>query len=308
LNSKGNTIFWAIIACLLWSTAYAGIKLGLKYDTPFHFSGIRFIISGLIILPFTVKPSTFITMIIENWKVVAWVTFLQIVVNYSLFYHGLNLVPGALGAVIYGAQPLIIAIVAAGMHKDDKLTRKKILTILFGISGVILISAGRQAFKLGTALELLGIGMILIANVATGISNVMISLRSKDMNPFVLSSSSLFFGGIILYLISIPVEGRPTGPFPTEYWIILAWLCFMAASAFSIWYKLLQRPGVRVSELNLWKFLTPVSGAALSWLLIPDEHPEWLTISGMIIITISLIVYYTNNKDDSTVLNNEIIS
>jgi drug/metabolite transporter (DMT)-like permease len=303
LNNKGNTIFWAIIACLLWSTAYAGIKLGLKYDTPFHFSGIRFIISGVIILPFTVKPSIFIRMVIENWKVIAWVTFLQIVVNYSLFYHGLNLVPGALGAVIYGAQPLIIAIVAAVMHKDDKLTRKKILTILFGISGVILISAGRQAFKLGTALELLGIIMILVANVATGISNVMISLNRKDMNPFVLSACSLFFGGIILYLISIPVEGRPKGPLPTEYWLILAWLCFMAASAFSIWYKLLQRPGVRVSELNLWKFITPVSGAGLSWLLIPDEYPEWLTISGMIIITISLIIYYTNNKEETTVLN-----
>ena len=304
MNSKGNTIFWAIIACLLWSTAYAGIKLGLKYDTPFHFSGIRFIISGLIILPFTVKPSTFIRMIIDNWKVVAWVTFLQIVVNYSLFYHGLNLVPGALGAVVYGAQPLIIAIVAAVMHKDDKLTRKKILTILFGISGVIFISAGRQAFKLGTALELVGIVMILVANVATGISNVMISLKSKDINPFVLSASSLFLGGIILYLISIPVEGRPKGPMPMEYWLILAWLCFMAASAFSIWYKLLQRPGVRVSELNLWKFITPVSGAGLSWLLIPDEHPEWLTISGMIIITVSLIIYYTNNKEETTVLNN----
>lgn len=304
MNSKGNTIFWAIIACLLWSTAYAGIKLGLKYDTPFHFSGIRFIISGLIILPFTVKPSTFIRMIIDNWKVVAWVTFLQIVVNYSLFYHGLNLVPGALGAVVYGAQPLIIAIVAAVMHKDDKLTRKKILTILFGISGVIFISAGRQAFKLGTALELVGIVMILVANVATGISNVMISLKSKDINPFVLSASSLFLGGIILYLISIPVEGRPKGPMPMEYWLILAWLCFMAASAFSIWYKLLQRPGVRVSELNLWKFITPVSGAGLSWLLIPDEHPEWLTISGMIIITVSLIIYYSNNKEETTVLNN----
>jgi drug/metabolite transporter (DMT)-like permease len=304
LNGKGNTIFWAIIACLLWSTAYAGIKLGLKYDTPFHFSGIRFIISGLIILPFTVKPSTFIRMIIENWKVVAWVTFLQIVVNYSLFYQGLNLVPGALGAVIFGAQPLIIAVVASAMHNDDKLTRKKILTILFGISGVLLISAGRQAFKLGTALELLGIAMILIANVATGISNVMISLKGKDINPFVLSASSLFFGGIILFLISIPVEGRPKGPLPKEYWLILAWLCFMAASSFSIWFKLLQRPGVRVSELNLWKFLIPVSGAGLSWLLMPDEHPEWLTISGMIIITISLIIYYTNNKEDTPVPNN----
>jgi drug/metabolite transporter (DMT)-like permease len=197
MKSKGNTIFWAIIACLLWSTAYAGIKIGLQYDKPFHFAGIRFIISGLMILPFTVRPSVFIKMIRENWQVIAWVTTLQIVVNYSLFYQGLNLVPGALGAVVYGAQPLIIAVVAAIMVKDDKLTRRKIITIILGISGVILISVGRQAFKLGTALELLGIAMILVGNVATAGSNVVISLKGKGLNPFVLSSASLFFGEVL---------------------------------------------------------------------------------------------------------------
>ena len=295
MSSKGNTIFWAIIACLLWSTAYAGIKIGLQYDTPFHFAGVRFIISGLMILPLTVRPSLFFKMIYEHWRVIAWVTLLQIVVNYSLFYQGLNLVPGALGAVVYGAQPLIIAIVAALMHKDDKLTRKKILTIVFGISGVILISVGRQAFKLGTGLELLGIAMILVGNTATAVSNVVISLKSEDLNPFVLSSTSLFFGGVILYLISIPAEHKIPGPPPTEYWVALLWLSFMAASAFSIWFKLLQRPGVKVSELNLWKFITPITGAVLSWILVPDEHPEWLTISGMIIITASLIVFYWNS-------------
>jgi drug/metabolite transporter (DMT)-like permease len=296
LYSKGNTILWAIIACLLWSTAYAGIKLGLQFDTPFHFAGTRFIISGIMILPFTVRPAVYIKMIRVHWKVIAWVTILQIVINYSLFYQGLKLIPGALGAVVYGAQPLIIAIVAAIMHKDDKLTQKKVITIIFGISGVILISVGRQAFRLGTILELAGVLMILIGNIATAASNVIISIKSKDINPFVLSSASLFFGGIILYLISIPMEVRPAGLLPLRYWMILLWLSFMAASAFSVWYKLLQRPGVKVSELNLWKFITPVTGAVLSWLLIPDEYPEWLTILGMIIITVSLILYYRTSK------------
>jgi Permeases of the drug/metabolite transporter (DMT) superfamily len=304
LNKKGSTIFWAIIACLLWSTAYAGIKLGLQYDTPFHFAGIRFIISGLIVLPFTVKPAVYLRMIRDHWKVVAWVITLQMVINYSLFYEGLKLIPGALGAVVYGAQPLIIAVVAAILHKDDKLTKKKIITIIFGISGVILISVGRQAFKLGTALELLGVLMILVGNIATATSNVIISIKSKDINPFVLSSSSLFLGGVVLYLISIPAEMRPNGSLPMKYWMILLWLSFMAAAAFSIWFKLLQRPGVKVSELNLWKFITPVTGAVLSWLLIPDEHPEWLTISGMIIITASLIVFYWNSWKDPIEIKN----
>jgi drug/metabolite transporter (DMT)-like permease len=298
LNSKGNIIFWAIIACLLWSTAYAGIKIGLQFDTPFHFAGIRFIISGLIILPFAEKPALFIKMVRENWKVVAWVTALQFLVNYSLFYQGLTLVPGAMGAVIVGSQPLVTAVVATIMHDEDKLNRKKIITIIFGLSGVILISAGRQAFKLGTAIELLGVLMILIGNIATASSNVIVSLKSKNINPLVLSSSSMFIGGVILYLVSLPLEKRQQSHLPLEYWLSLFWLSFMAASAFSIWFKLLQRPGVKVSELNLWKFIIPVVGAILSWMLIPDEHPEWLTVAGMIIITVSLIMFYGSTREN----------
>lgn len=296
MNIKGNTIFWAIIACLLWSTAYAGIKLGLQYDTPFRFAGLRFIIAGLMILPFTVKPKIYLKMLRDHWKVVAWVTFLQMLVNYALFYHGLALVPGALGAVIVGSQPLVTAVVAAIMHKGDKLTRKKTLTIIFGISGVVLISAGRQAFKFGTAIELLGVLMILIANIGTATSNVVVSLKSNGLNPLVLSSASIFSGGVILYLLSIPFEGVPHFSFPLEYWLILLWLSFMAAAAFSLWFKLLQRPGVKVSELNLWKFIIPVVGAILSWLLVPNEKPEWITITGMVIISISLIMFYRSTR------------
>jgi drug/metabolite transporter (DMT)-like permease len=292
LFSKGNTIFWAIIACLLWSTAYAGIKLGLQYDTPLHFAGTRFIISGLMILPFTVRPSEYVRMIRENWKVVVWVMVLQTLVNYSLFYLGLDLVPGALGAVIVGSQPLVTAVVAALMHEEEKLTKNKIVTIIAGISGVILISAGRQAFRMGTAIEFFGVILILIANIATATSNVIVSLKSKGMNPLVLSSASLGFGGVIIYIFSFLVEGPVPGPKPTEYWLDLLWLSFMSAFAFSLWFKLLQRPGVKVSELNLWKFIIPVVGAVLSWILVPGEYPEWLTIAGMFIITGSLIIFF----------------
>jgi drug/metabolite transporter (DMT)-like permease len=297
VHTKRNTIFWAIIACLLWSTAYACIKLGLQYDTPLHFAGTRFIISGLMILPFTVKPSIYVKMIRENWKVVTLVMVLQTLINYSLFYFGLNLVPGALGAVIVGSQPLVTAVVASMMHEEDKLTRPKIITVIFGISGVILISAGRQAFKLGTAIEFLGVIMIIGANIATATSNVVVSLKSRGMNPLVLSSASLGVGGLILYLVSIPIEETVRISKPLVYWLDLIWLSFMSAYAFSLWFKLLQRPGVKVSELNLWKFIIPVVGAVLSWLLVPGENPEWLTITGMIIITGSLVLFYLNTRE-----------
>ncbi|MCE5347865.1 MAG: DMT family transporter [Bacteroidales bacterium] len=296
MNIKGNTILLAIVACLLWSTAYAGIKIGLQYDTPFHFAGSRFLISGLMIFPFTVKPAVYVKMIREHWRLVAWVTVLQTFLNYTLFYQGMNMVPGALGAVIVGSQPLITALIAAIMIKNDKLTKQKIFTIILGISGVILISAGRQAFKLGTAIELLGVLLILLANVASSTNNVLISMKSNGVDPLVLSSASLFAGGGLIYLLSLPVEGLQHTSFPLEYWLVLLWLSFMAAAAFSLWYKLLQRPGVKVSELNLWKFIIPVAGAILSWLLVPGEKPEWITVTGMIIITVSLLLFFRSTK------------
>lgn len=296
MKSKGNTIFWAVIACLLWSTAYAGIKIGLQYDSPLHFAGIRFIISGLIILPFTVRPSKYFRMVREHWKLVLSVIILQVILNYTLFYLGMDLVPGALGAIIVGSQPLVTALVAAIMHREEKLTLWKLITIVFGITGVIMISVGRQAFELGDLAELLGVVMILGANVATATSNVIVALRSRGMDPLVLTSVSFFTGGLIMYLMALPLEGVPQGPLPAEYWLVLIWLAIMASVAFSVWFRLLQRPGVKVSELNLWKFIIPVVGAVLSWILVPDEKPDWLTIMGMFIITFSLVIFFARNN------------
>jgi len=72
--------------------------------------------------------------------------------------------------------------------------------------------------------------------------------------------------------------------------VALFWLAFLSASAFSIWYTLLKRPGVRVSELNVWKFLIPVSGAALSWMLIKGEKPDLISIAGMLFIVAALLL------------------
>lgn len=288
----------AVVACLMWSTGAAGIKIGLQYDTPLHFAGLRFIIAGLMILPFTAKPSAFIRMLRENIKLVISVIILQMLINYSFFYLGMDLVPGALGAIIIGSQPLIVAVVAALMHEDEKLTLGKMATIIFGISGVVLISAGRQALHIGSAAELLGVIMILGANIAASASNVLVSLKSRGMNPLVLSSFSLGTGGLILFLFSFPLEGMNKGSMPLLYWLDLLWLSFMSASAFSLWFKLLQLPYVKVSELNLWKFIIPVAGAIFSWLLVPGEHPEWLTLTGMFIITISLLLFYVNTREN----------
>ncbi len=288
-----NTIVWAIITCLLWSTAYPFIKIGLQYSTPLHFAGSRFIIAGLMILPFTLRPGEYIKMIRANRSLVIWVTLLQTLINYTLFYIGMEKVPGAIGAVIVGSQPFVTAIVSRIMIRDERFTRAKVVTIVLGLTGILLVSAGRQEFNFSGPAELAGIVMIFIANISTATSNVLISKNGKNMNPLVLSSFSLLVGGLIIFLFSFLVEDVPSKPnFPLNYWLVLIWLAFMSAFTFSRWYVLLKRPEVKVSDLNLWKFIIPVFGAILSWIIVPGEHPDWVTVVGMIIISFSLIYFF----------------
>ena len=214
------------MACLLWSTAYPGIKIGLEYTTPLHFAGVRFILSGLMILPFTVRPGAFIKMVRENFRIFFLVTLFQAIINYTLFYIGMDLVPGALGAIIVGSQPLFIAIIVVLMKYENSLTRQKMIIIVIGIAGVVLVSLGRQGLKLGTAAELLGVFLILGANVSSGISNVYVSKAGTKVNPFALSSFSLFFGGAFIYLLAIFTEGTIMVPIEKgygPYWISLGW-------------------------------------------------------------------------------------
>lgn len=288
-----NTVFWAIITCLMWSTAYPFIKVGLQYSTPIHFAGARFILAGLMILPFTIRPKDYIRMILENRSLAVWVTILQTLINYILFYIGMDRVPGALGAVIVGAQPFVTAIVSRIMIREEHFTRAKVFTILFGLAGIVLVSAGRQGFHLGLPGEVAGIIMIFIANISTATSNVLVSRDGKNMNPLVLSSFSILVGGIIMFLLSFAIEDVPAKPdFPVQYWLVLVWLAFMSAFTFSKWYVLLKRPEVKVSELNLWKFIIPVFGAILSWIIVPGEHADWVTVTGMVIISLSLIWFF----------------
>ncbi len=302
-----STTFLAIFACWLWSTAFVGVKIGLEYQTPFQFAGIRFFISGVLIFIYFGNPKKFLAELKSNWKFILQLGVIQIFTQYALFYSGINLVPGALAAMIIGSSPLFIAVVAHFSFHNDKMTPLKTASILIGVIGIAIITLGRTKVEVKGELEYLGIGLLLVNNLVTGYSNVLISKKSTGISPVVLSSTSLMLGGLMLFLVSIPVEGVHLGPFPPVYYYSLAWLSLLSAAAITIWNTLLKRPDVKVSLLNVWKFLIPVSGATLSWLLLTDEHPDFVSIAGMVIIAFSLLALNYANRKAAHKTRNDVV-
>lgn len=288
-----HTIFLAIVACFLWATAFVAIKIGLQYTTPLKFAGIRFFISGCIILPFIKNFRQSLFIIKQHYPTIVLIGFIQTTLLYALFYLGLERVPASLGAMLVGAGPLFAALVAHFVLPNDKLTMSKLWTILLGLCGIIIISLNKGNGSDGSYPFLwFGVLALLANNIVGGVGNVMVAKYGKPIPSMMLSSFSLIFGGFVLFLISIPVEGiswdRVYHPI---YYLSLGWLSFLSAAAITIWFSLLKRPNVKVSHLNTWKFIIPVLGAILSWGILPDEHPTLLSLLGMSIIAIALVLF-----------------
>ncbi len=293
-----STIFLAIVACLLWSSAFVGVKIGLKYHTPFQFAGVRFTISGLMLILYLNNMKNYWIEVKRNWRFIATISALQTVVQYMLFYSGINLLPASISAMIIGSSPLFISIVSHFSFHNDKMDGVKTSSIFLGVAGVAIISFSRSELPTGLQISVLGVVLLLLNNLVSGFSNVLVAKKPDTISPVVLSSSSLLFGGIGLLFISVPVEGYGLKAFAVEYLVALLWLSFLSAAAFAIWFTLLQRPGVKVSELNTWKFLIPVAGAILSWLILPNEAPDLISVSGMLVIASSLLILnYSNRKN-----------
>ncbi|MHB8790904.1 MAG: DMT family transporter [Desulfobulbaceae bacterium] len=283
----------AILACLLWSTAFAGIKIGLRHTDPFCFAGVRFMLAGLLLVPFWWRQNRNMAgMIRENLKLILMVSFFQTFLLYGLFYFGITLVSGAVTAIIVGASPLVAALLAHYCMGNDALTPAKVASLSLGIAGVVVLCLSREPWTSPAGLkEFGGIILLLLSTVASAYGNILVARDKKWMEPVMLNSLQIFLGGLLLFLLSVPLEGLPRRILPLEYYAVLLWLAALSAIAFSLWFVLLRRPGIRVSEVNIWKFIIPVFGAALSWLLLPEESPTTSAVTGMACIALSIILF-----------------
>lgn len=284
-----KVLFLAILACFLWSTAVVAVKFGLNFVKPISFAGLRFILAGLLLIPFCGKLFFFIKTIKSNIKLILTLSLFQTFLAYSFFYIGMTMVSGATGAIIIGASPLSAVILAHFFMEDDKINLSKAIGVSIGIIGVIILSI-KYPWNLNGLKELFGILILIFSMTFTSLGNIIVSKKKNNINPFMLNSSQMFIGGVFLLLISIPFEGIPDIKQPLGFYLSLLWLSFISAIAFSIWFLLLQMPDVKVSELNIWKFIIPVSGAILSWIILPNEYPDIISVIGMFCVGISIII------------------
>lgn len=281
----------AFLACLLWSTAFVGVKYTLQFASPLFIAGIRFSIAGAILLPFAGRG--FFKEFKKNYKIILLVALLQTFLVYFFYFLALDKIKASTGAALVGLGPLVGALLGHFYIPGDRLDLKKGLSFVLGIIGVTLVSLGSgKDGGLPGFDEILGI-ILFILNIFSGaISTLLVRKSSADIRSDVLTSSQLLIGGVGLFILSLIAYDDITFILPLRFYIALVWLVTISAVGFSLWYYLLARRRENLTSLNIWKFVMPVTGGILGWIVFPTDNPTLLTVSGMVVVAFSVAIFY----------------
>lgn len=135
-------VVFALTAAIAWGWAYPLIKLGFQHwgidqdmtGGKMLFAGIRFAISGLIIL--AIAGTTGKRFKVKNrwgWVYVILFALLNTSLHYTFFYIGLSHSEGARAAILNSLGTFMLVLFACMFFKSDRLTSRKILGCAIGL-------------------------------------------------------------------------------------------------------------------------------------------------------------------------------
>ena len=262
----------AMLANLLWGSAPSFIKLGYRQFqiagddvmSQILFAGIRFTLAGILTI---LLGSLMERQVLKPGKgsggMLLALALTQTVVQYVFFYMGLSKAPGYKGSVISPSSAFFAVLLATLIFRQEKLTIRKLLGCVVGFTGVVLISV--QGEEAGAGFRWDGEGFLLLAALSYACSSVLIKRFSEKENPVMLSGYQFLIGGSLMTAVSFLAGGR-LHPLTAEAWLMLLYLGFLSAAAYSLWALLLQRHPV--SRITIYSFANPVFGVILSaWIL-----------------------------------------
>ena len=276
-------VIFALTAAMVWGWAYPLIKLGFREfeitadmtASKMLFAGIRFCISGLIILSiaklthrdFSLKKTS--ERRIYTWLYLLLFALLNTTIHYAFFYFGLSHSEGARAAIINSMGVFATVILACMFFKSDKFTARKISVL--GILSLNLggVESGRFTW--------LGDGMIMLNALCSAGASLMTRGVGQRIDVFIGTGISLGMGGALLILPALFLGGTLQ---TTTLWgvTILMLLIGISTIGFTLYNKLLTcNP---VGKVAIYNSLIPVIGTLSSCLCLGETFYWKYIIAG----------------------------
>lgn len=266
-------VVFALTAAVAWGWAYPLIKLGFEAfsitsdmtGSKMLFAGIRFALSGLIVLAFAKSAHRRLTVSGKGgWLYVLTFSLMNTTLHYACFYIGLSHSAGARAAVFNSLGVFMLVLLACAFFKTDRLSMRKVVGCAVGFAGVVVLNFGGGESGQFT---LLGDGMIILNALCSAVAGLMTRGLGRHTDVFVGTGYSLAIGGVLLVIPGLLMGG--TLPQVTVTGLLILFLLIAISTiGFTLYNKLLScNP---VGKVAIFNSLIPVVGAVTSCLCLHE--------------------------------------
>jgi drug/metabolite transporter (DMT)-like permease len=273
-----------LLSSLLLGSSYVVIKAGLTDLDPFLYSGLAIGIGALVVLAYTLVRRTFTFAIFKRWE--AWAAPLVTFVLLACQYTGLKFTTASTGALIIGANVLIVAPLSVLLF-HDRLGRKKVIGLGLGMIGLVVLTTNLDASSLEGG-ELLGDLLLLVATACIALTYILskYALRHMTFDQWVLTIH--LFTPLPLFAMYLLI-GNGSGVDPATVPLIVYAGALCTALPTLMWVWSLPHIGMVASSTVI---LSEATFAVLLAVVILDEPITWAMLlgAGLVFLAIYLVV------------------
>ncbi|MDO4497347.1 MAG: DMT family transporter [Bacteroidales bacterium] len=291
---------FALTAAIVWGWAYPLIKLGFVEfaitadltGSKMLFAGIRFTLSGLIILSLAaIGRKPFGVRRVSDWWYILLFSLINTTLHYTFFYIGLSFAPGARSAILNSMSVFMVVILACIFFKSDKMNLNKVMGCVLGFTGILALNIDALLGGSSPAADfsLMGDGMIVLNALCGATAALLVRGLNKRVHVFVGTGYSLFVGGVLLVAASLFMGGYLPRITPLGL-LYLALLIGISSIGFALYNKLIScNP---VGKVAIYNSLIPVVGAVTSCFCLGEPFYWKYVVAG----TLAAAGIYVINK------------
>jgi drug/metabolite transporter (DMT)-like permease len=290
LRFNSRTLFALAFTLIIWASAFAGIRAGLRAYSPANLALFRFLIASLVLAIYA-SIAHFRRPERRDLPGLAFtgaigITFYNLALNY-----GETRVTAGAASMLIASVPIWTAL-AARFWLHEKLTATGWGGVLVSFAGVALIASGE-----GEGIRLSPQALIILAAAITSAAYMILQKHYLGRySALEFTAYSIWFGtALMLPFGSGLAHSLRTAPVAATLAIVYLGI-FPGALAYVGWaYVLSHGAAGRTSTLL---YVIPVLAIGIAWLWL-GEVPRWISLGGGAVALAGVIVVNTKGKTSS---------
>ena len=209
-----SKIWLALFALyIVWGSTYFGIKVAIETIPPFFHAGVRFLVSGLILVIWQ-RAARHEMPTRKQWISTAIIGNLLLLGVNGLVSWAEQFIPSGIAALIIGSVPLFLVMAEAIRPHGVKPNGQSIVGLVIGFIGIYVLINPTEAVA-GAGLNIFGVAALLSACLLWATGSVYSKSADLPKSSLMTTGAEMLMGSIGLFIVSLGT-GELNGWYPAE--------------------------------------------------------------------------------------------